>query len=212
MQHHSCWQCGSEEAGSLFCRYCNSLQNPVPDYFDFFGLPKRLKLDADEVQRKFYALSRMLHPDKYGRASERERAYSLEATAILNDGYRVLRDPVKRAEYFLKENGFDIGEQRSRDVPPELLEEVFELNMALDELKAGDTEVLPQLEASRGKFVEMLSRSDGELETAFARHDSLESAAERRQVLQQIRGVLNRRRYIRNLLAEVDRQLTANNA
>ena len=53
--------------------------------------------------------------------------------AILNDGYRVLRDPIKRAEYLLAQEGFDIGEQRSKNVPPELLEEVFELNMLLEE-------------------------------------------------------------------------------
>ena len=41
--------------------------------------------------------------------------------------------PFKRAEYLLAQEGFDIGEQRSKDVPPELLEEVFELNMLLEE-------------------------------------------------------------------------------
>ena len=212
MEHHHCWQCGSEDSGSLFCRYCNSLQAPVPDYFDFFGLPKNLALEADELQRKFYAMSRRLHPDRYTRAAERERSYSLEATAILNDAYRVLRDPVLRAEYFLKENGFDIGEQRSKDVPPELLEEVFELNMALDELKAGDEDVLPQLEESRAKFLGLLRNCDGELQAAFVRHDAMDSASDRRQVLQSVRGVLNRRRYIRNLLNEVDKQLTTHNA
>ena len=42
---------------------------------------------------------------------------------------------MKRAEYLLTEEGFPIGEQRSKDVPPELLEEVFELNMVLEELR-----------------------------------------------------------------------------
>lgn len=212
MDRQHCWQCGSDDAGSLFCRYCNSLQAPVPDYFDFFGLERRLNVDPDDLQKKFYSLSRVLHPDRYGRASDRERKFSLEASSILNDGYRVLRDPVKRAEYFLKENGFDIGEQRSRDVPPELLEEVFELNMALDELKSGDKDVIPQLEESREKFNALLAETDDELNAAFALHDSLETAAERRHVLQQLRGILNRRRYIRNLVSEVDKQLTAHSA
>ena len=62
-----------------------------------------------------------------------EREYALEVTAILNDAYRTLRDPIARALYLLKLEGFDIGEQSTKDVPPELLEEVFELNMALEE-------------------------------------------------------------------------------
>ena len=81
-------------------------------------------------------LSRKWHPDRFARASAEERQQALDASAILNDGYRALKDPIKRAEYLLKEHGFDIGEQQSKDVPPELLEEVFELNMALEESDA----------------------------------------------------------------------------
>lgn len=216
--HPHCWRCGHDPAPentapvSLFCQFCNSLQPPVPDYYAFFHLPRLLALDADELQRKFYAMSRLLHPDRYTRSPERERRYSLEATAILNDGYRVLRDPVERAEYVLKEAGFDIGEQRSRDVPPELLEEVFEFNMALDELKSGDESVVPRLEESRASFQAMIAAIDQELAAQFARHDAASSREERHAILEQIRGILNRRRYVRNLVSEVDRQLTARGA
>ncbi|MBE7541106.1 MAG: DnaJ domain-containing protein [Bryobacteraceae bacterium] len=217
-EHHHCWRCGHDPAPqqaeplSLFCQFCNTLQPPVPDYYAFFNLPRELALDLAELQRKFYALSRLLHPDRYTRAAERERRYSLEATAILNDGYRVLRDPVERAEYVLKEAGFDIGEQRSRDVPPELLEEVFELNMVLDELKSGDNSVVPQLDETRASFQQMLGEIDGELAGQFRRHDDSEAREARRAILEQIRKILNRRRYIRNLVSEVDRQLTAHGA
>ena len=54
-----------------------------------------------------------------------------------------------------KENGFDIGEQKSANVPAELLEEVFELNMALEELRSGDEEARPQLESAQRKFAAM---------------------------------------------------------
>lgn len=212
MHEHSCWQCGSEEAGSLFCRYCNSLQQPTPDYYEFFGIPKHLTIAQEDLQTRFYALSRKLHPDLYTRKSEAERSYSLEATAILNDGYRVLKDPFLRAEYVLRENGFDIGEQRSKDVPAELLEEVFELNMALDELRSGDVSVLPQLETSRAHFVRMLEAIDGELVEQFRRHDAQSSPEHRQAILGGIRSVLNRRRYIRNLVSEVDKELSRRSA
>src|SRR3954462_14290203 len=100
------------------------------DYFQFFGIEPKLVLDTDALQKRFYELSRLLHPDRYSKKSPEEQQYSLDATALLNDAYRVLRDPLQRAEYVLKQAGFEIGEQRSKDVPPELLEEVFELNMA----------------------------------------------------------------------------------
>lgn len=208
---HDCWHCGAKDAASLFCRYCNTIQPPTPDYYEFFDLPRRLALDPEELKNRFYTLSRLLHPDRYTRRSEQEQRFSLEASSILNDAYRVLKDPIQRAEYVLRQEGFPVGDQRNRDVPPELLEEVFELNMALDELRGGDLDVLPQLEQMRRKFLDTLSAIDRDLEALFRRHDDAQGD-ERRQVLAEIRSTLNRRRYISNLVQEVDKQLTARNA
>lgn len=208
---HDCWHCGAKDAASLFCRYCNTIQAPTPDYYEFFDLPRCLALDPEDLKNRYYSLSRLLHPDRYTRRSEQERRFSLEASSILNDAYRVLRDPIQRAEYVLREEGFPVGDQRNKDVPPELLEEVFELNMALDELRSGDLDVLPQLESWRRRFLEMLAGIDAELEELFRQHDAAEGA-QRRRALEQIRAVLNRRRYISNLVQEVDKQLAARNA
>ncbi len=208
---HDCWHCGAKDAASLFCRYCNTIQAPTPDYYEFFDLPRRLALDAEDLKNRFYTLSRLLHPDRYTRRSEQERRFSLEASSILNDAYRVLKDPIQRAEYILRQEGFPVGDQRNKDVPPELLEEVFELNMALDELRGGDLEVLPQLDAMRRRFQEMLAEIDRGLDALFLRHDAA-PAEERKEVLAAIRSTLNRRRYISNLIQEVDRQLAARNA
>ena len=211
-QQHNCWQCGSADAGSLFCRYCNSLQEPVPDYYAFFGLPRKLSIDTGDLQNRFYSLSRLLHPDRFTRRSEQERRYSLEASSILNDAYRVLRDPIRRAEYVLKQAGYEIGEQRSKDVPPELLEEVFDLNMALDELRMGDGDVLGDLDQMRRRFLAMLAGLDSELEEKFRQHDGSPDEGGRAAALEEIQRALHRRRYIRNLVNEVDRQLSARNA
>jgi len=178
------------------------------DYYDFFGLDRKLNVDEADLQKRFYDLSRQWHPDRFGRKSASEQAQALEATSILNDGYRTLRDPVRRAEYLLKEEGFPIGEQRSKDVPPELLEEVFELNMMLEELKGGDDSARPQLEAAKQNFVGLREEVDGELAKLFDKYDASEEHSETaKQALHEIRGVLNRRRYIENLLRDVDRAL-----
>ena len=205
-----CWNCGVREIdGALFCPSCKSLQNPETGYFEFFGLEPRLALDTKTLETRFYELSRQLHPDRYGRRPEQERQYSLEATAILNDAWRVLRDPVERAEYVLDQSGFHIAEQRSADVPPELLEEVFELNMALEELREGDASARPHLEEARGRFVSMQDAIDAELGRLFAQHDRAPES-EKRGVLTEIRGVLNRRRYIQNLIRDVEKELNVN--
>lgn len=173
------------------------------DYFSFFGLERKLTLDASQLQKRFYELSREHHPDRFAQKPAEERLKAEEASAILNDGYRVLRDPLQRAEYVLQQEGFDVGEQRSKDVPPELLEEVFELNMALEELRHGDEDARASLAEAHQKFIGMRAAADEELNALGQRYDQSQDRA----VLQQIRGVLNRRRYIRNLVSEVEKEL-----
>jgi molecular chaperone HscB len=180
----------------------------TPDYFEFFGLDRKLVINADDLQKRFYQLSRQWHPDRFSRRPTEEQNQSLEATSLLNDGYRTLKDPVKRAEYLLTQEGFPVREQRSKDVPPELLEEVFDLNMMLEELRSGDDSARPQLEQARASFLTMQGGLDQEMLKLFNRYDaSLEGSETAKQALSEIRGLLNRRRYIENLVRDVDRAL-----
>ena len=174
------------------------------DYYRVLGLDPLLQLNLNELQQLFYARSRELHPDRFARAEASVRDAALNESSLLNDAYRTLRDPLARAEYVLKQKGFDIGLQGTKDVPPELLEEVFELNMALEELKSGDESVRPQLATARDHFSALLVQSDLELDHLFAAHD----ASPGEPVLKQIRGLLNRRRYIQNLLRDVNGYLS----
>ncbi|HYP06920.1 MAG TPA: Fe-S protein assembly co-chaperone HscB [Bryobacteraceae bacterium] len=177
----------------------NSAPTLTQDYFGFFGLPPKLTLNSADLQTRFYSLSRQFHPDRFARRAPAEQEYALNATALLNDAYRVLRDPIQRAEYLLAQQGFDIGEQRSNDVPPELLEEVFELNMLLEESPSKE-----ELEAARTKFHRMMAAIDGELQSLFHQYDA---TAGDKSVLQRIRGVLNRRRYVQNLVRDVEKAI-----
>ncbi len=168
-------------------------------YYDALGLEPKLALDPEDLKNRFYQRSRQWHPDRFSRASAEERQKSLEMTAILNDAFRTLRDPVGRAQYFLQQKGIEL----SKDAPPELLEEVFELNMALEEMRGGDDSARPQLESERERFGGMLAGIDAGLLDLFTRHDSGGGDA----TLQQIRASLNRRRYVSNLVREVDKEL-----
>jgi molecular chaperone HscB len=178
----------------------------VTDYFELLGIPRSLNLSLDELQKRYYELSRQLHPDRFMQKPEAERQRALDMSSALNDAYRTLKDPVKRTQYLLGLEGFDIGEQRSKDVPPELLEEVFELNMALEEMRAGDDSARPQLEQAEKNFTAMLADTDQQLQSLFSQYD----AGQSRDLLGQIRNALNRRKYIQNLVSEVERTLAPN--
>ncbi len=160
---HSCWSCGSMRAAH-FCGSCGKVQPPAPvDYFSFFGVAPKLNLDVAALEKDFYDLSRKLHPDLSARATAQEQEWSLEQSSLLNDAYRTLRDPIKRTQYLLKLEGIELeeqsksateqaratGEVKKQIVPPDLLEEVFELNMQLEELRMNQTagETDPSLSA-----------------------------------------------------------------
>ena len=177
----------------------------MTDYYELLGISKSLNLSLDVLQQRYYALSRELHPDRFMRRPEAERERALEMSSALNDAYRTLKDPIQRAQYVLSQEGFDIGEQRSKDVPPELLEEVFELNMALEEMRGGDESARPQLEQAEKNFTNMLAEVDQQVQALFAQYDANQS----RDTLAQLRTTLNRRKYIQNLVSEVRSSLGA---
>ena len=173
------------------------------NYFEALELPESLSLDPKDLENRFYAQSRKWHPDRFARASAAEQQTALDTSAVLNDAYRTLRDPAARAVYVLKLHGIDVGEGSKQEVPPELLEEVFELNMTLEELKMGDTDALPQLRAAKDKFLTMMTTMYTELEGLFDKWDKSHNAA----TLAAIKSLLQRRKYIANLVRETEKTL-----
>ena len=203
MNSDSCWKCGQASPESLFCRFCNSLQPPTPDYFAFFGFDRHLSLDTAELERRYYGLSRQIHPDYFRRGAPNEEQFALDATAILNDAYRTLKNPVSRGEYVLKEEGFQPAGRQAKRVPPELLEDVFEVNLSIERLRGGDASVRPALEQERDRFRGMSKAIDKDLEVLFREYDGTGE----RDVLGKIRGVLDRRSYVSNLIEQVEEEL-----
>ena len=232
----ACWSCGDMRAAH-FCDSCGKLQPALPaDYFSFFGFPRKLNIDVALLEQEFYRLSRKLHPDLYVVASEQEREWSLEKSSQLNDAYRTLRDPIARTEYVLRLEGVKVGEQskiateeaRSRGqqkkqaVPPALLEEVFELNLQLEEFRAGkrmgelDADLARQLSDARGNLEAKLEALSAELESCWVEWDALITRAElgrevtggeHQQICGKMLDVLNRSTYIRNLVRDVNEAL-----
>ncbi len=162
------------------------MQPPSGDYFEYLELPRKLQIDLLELEKKFYALSRRLHPDLYCQRPDRERLLAEEASARLNDAYRTLGDPVARAEYLLELYGIDKREQAA---PPELLEEMFDLKISLE---AG-----APLAPVRSRVQVMLDEVGWSLEREFAEWDR----SARPEVLEKIAGVLNRRSYLLKALS-----------
>ena len=145
-----CWRCGAEVRDALVCPGCEAVQ-PLPadvDYFRALGLPRRLALDAADLERRYHQASRALHPDRFQTASPREQELSLAASALVNRARRTLRSPVSRGKYWLELHGDRPGEDNKR-VPPAIAVEVFETQEKLEELRAAQGG--PKAEALRGE-------------------------------------------------------------
>jgi molecular chaperone HscB len=214
-----CWNCHERAQGTHFCASCGKLQQVAGtnDFFALFGMPRKLWIEMNALEQKFLQLSWKLHPDNFVNATETERELSLKRSSELNDAYRVLRDPVARVEYLLGlENMRKEGEHKQQ-APPELLEEVFELNESLDELREAKSSgadlaaLKSRLESAEKNFGEKLSEVDAQLqETARTWDSAVEANSDetaRRKIMGRLNDLLNRRSYIRNLVVNVAKEL-----
>jgi molecular chaperone HscB len=217
----ACWSCSvAHNESTLFCPHCSKIQPAAAgDYFSVFSLVPRLDLDLGMLEHQFHKLSRKLHPDRFARSSEQEKEWSLADTALLNDAYRTLRDPIRRTEYLLKLRGAEIGEEHAgkdrKDpsrVPADLLEEAFDLNMQLEEMrmskKMGDSdpELQSSLEQAKKKFDGLLDNVDSDLRAQWEVWDNGDENA-RLESEKKMVSLLDRRRYISNLVRDVTETL-----
>ena len=195
-----------------------SIVSQKSDFFSLFGLPRKLWIEMSALEKKFLELSWKLHPDKSVNASAQEQALSLKRSSEMNDAYRVLRDPVARVEYLLRIEDMRKEGEHKQQAPPELLEEVFELNESLDELReaksaGGDLAALKsRLESAETNFQEKLDEVDSQLLETARRWDAAVDAnagdSDRKGIMVRLNELLNRRSYIRNLVTNVQKELT----
>jgi molecular chaperone HscB len=199
-------------------------------YFTLFQLPQHLDLDIAALEKQFYALSRRLHPDRFAAKPAFEQEAALTASSYLNDAYRTLKDPILRTQYLLKLEGVELeeqskaatdaarasGEQKKQVVPPELLEEVFELNMQLQEMRAAnqmgedEPELRRDLLTAKDAFDAKMVETQAELEGLWSAWDAGVNAgddAAKNRAKEAMVELLNKRSYLRNLVRDVNEAL-----
>jgi molecular chaperone HscB len=202
------------------------------DYFSIFDLPLHLHVDLKALENAFYAQSRKLHPDRFAARPQPEQDAALARSSELNDAYRILKDPIQRTQYLLSLEGVELEEQsksateaartsgteKKQLIPPELLEEVFELNMQLMEMKAAkqmgedDPQLRADLEQAKAGFDRKMAETMADLEGLWTRWDEALDAnddAARSAAKDAMIALLNKRSYLRNLVRDVNAALEA---
>jgi molecular chaperone HscB len=199
-------------------------------YFEVFSLPAKLTIDTAALEKQFYAMSRKLHPDRFASRPAAEQEEALRQSSLLNDAYRSLKDPILRTQYLLKLEGVELEEQskaatdkaretgveKKQVVPPELLEEVFELNMQLQEMRAAkqmgedEPELRRDLMTAKDAFDARMVATQAELEGLWVRWDLAVEAnddAGKASARNAMVALLNKRSYLRNLVRDVNEAL-----
>ena len=199
----------------------------MPDFFTFFTLPRKLILDVSALEKQFYALSRKLHPDRFAAKPAAEQEAALAQSSLLNDAYRTLKDPILRTQYLLTLEGVELEEQskaateaartsgvaKKQIVPPDLLEEAFELNMQLEEMRMAkkmsedDPQLRRDLLAAKQTFDAKMDETQADLEQLWSRWDRATDAVDLKAkdtAKDAIVALLNRRSYLRNLVRDVN--------
>jgi molecular chaperone HscB len=202
----------------------------MPTYFEVFSLPRHLHIDTAALEKSFYTLSRKLHPDRFASKPLAEQEAALAQSSLLNDAYRTLKDPILRTQYLLTLEGVELEEQskaateaarttgveKKQIVPPELLEEVFELNMQLAEMRAAkkmgedEPELRRDLMTAKDAFDARMVETQAELESLWSAWDAALDARDQPALdaaKEKMVALLNKRNYLRNLVRDVNEAL-----
>jgi molecular chaperone HscB len=180
----------------------------MSDFFAVFGLERRLAIDVNALQQRFYELSRRWHPDFHQAAPAEAQMRALEQSARVNAAYRALREPLARVEYLIRlEEGRDTREGAAvkPKAPPALLAEMFEIQEALEEARAGALDdatrasLREQREALGARMAAVEARIAGPLSQAW----DAASLAERPSALEALKEGLATRAYLRTVIDDL---------
>lgn len=178
------------------------------NYFDVFALPRMLELDRKQLEEKFHQLSRRFHPDFFAQAAEADKRHALRMTALINDAYRTLRDPMRRIDYLLTLEGVS---SEARKLPPQRLADMFDLSEEAAHLKAlarnGDVpdetgqRLREAVEARRADFTARLQLAIQQWDALVAEDGRSESKKER---LADLASAFSEGAYLDNLERDLD--------
>lgn len=182
------------------------------DHFAVLGLRRAFHIDPVLLSERHLALSRELHPDRFAQRSPRERLLSLQRTTAINDAYRTLRDPIRRAEYILRLAGLSAEDHdRSRDFgaigsDPEFLEEIMRIRERMMDagLDGGRGHASPEGQAIRGEAEAKIHEIDRTIDRRFTEWETDPDGEPALEALHAIQRCLARRRYYANIVAEIE--------
>ena len=193
----ACPRCAAALRFPIVCADCGWLKDSLDpvDFFELLGLPRKYAVVENELSQAYRALARLIHPDRFAGQSDENIARATAWSSEVNRAYEALRDPGRRADYLLDQNGGPSAAE-DREVPASLLAEVMEWREAMSAFSPDDTSD----ERNRLRSDVALRREDllSRIEKSAAGLKSA-SAVDRTE----LRRMLNSLRYLDNLVGDL---------
>lgn len=175
---------------------------PGKNHFELFGLPVAFDLDADDLASRYRELQRRVHPDKFANASDQERRLSLQMTALVNEAFQTLKDPVRRGRYLLSLRGVDVGGETDTAMDPAFLMEQMEWRENLEEIRQADSPH-KQLVEMANRIGQSMQDKIGQFRQAIGK-DSPEEIGKARNIVREMQFLEKMQQEIDNLEEELN--------
>lgn len=146
------------------------------NYFDLFGLAPNFSVDRAALDARYRDLQRLVHPDRFASAGDQERRIAMQQATRINEGYRVLKDPLARGRYLLELRGHGFDDERSTHQDPAFLMEQIELREELEAVR-GSADPLGALGRVLGRITARLGDLEIELGAALAQSEGVPDSA-----------------------------------
>lgn len=159
--------------------------------FEVLEIEPRFDLDPAALEARHKELSRALHPDRYAGRPASERRLALSKAIEVNEAFRALKDPIKRAEAVARSRSLPVGETTEPKPSPALLMEMMEAREELAE--AGKKKDAKKVEALASAMRDRETALLADLAKAFTTSDDA-----------RVLPLLGELRYVRRYLDETD--------
>jgi len=101
--------------------------------FELFELPARFAQDRADIDLRWKALQKQVHPDRFAAEGAAAQRVAMQWSVRINEAYQRLKDPLKRASYLCELSGAPIRAHDNTAMPADFLMQQMAWRELLDE-------------------------------------------------------------------------------
>lgn len=172
------------------------------NYFEIFGAPLSYKIDLDNIGKVFLELQKTVHPDRYANSGDQEKRIAMQQTSLINQAFQTLKEPVSRAQYMLKLQGFDMESETDTTMDAEFLMEQMEFRESIADVQA-KTDPLSELDKMASHLKQKMNELTDEFSAAYE-NASYEAA---REIVRKMQFIIKARKEVDELSEKFEDEL-----